>query len=150
MSDELSGPHLSAAFLCEQVLQEKDGVLSFIRVVDRFVRPKPGSPVPSLPIQVMMVIGFKAGGIGTGKCTVKIRMFKPSSAAPAGEMENEVFFEGGQDQGVTIANPFILVPDEEGLYWIEILVFEKVATRVPFRVIFAALPTIQVHPPTGG
>ncbi len=33
MAEELGGPHLVAAFLCEKVLREQDGVFSFIRVV---------------------------------------------------------------------------------------------------------------------
>ena len=64
MSEEQStgsGPHLAAALLCEKVLQEKDGVLSFIRVVDRFgvQEPQPGK-APE-PIQATLVVTFKAG-----------------------------------------------------------------------------------------
>ena len=56
--------------------------------------------------------------------------------------------EGGQDQGVVIANPLFLIADEEGLYWIDVLFEDSLITRVPLRVIFAALQTMQLpHPP---
>ncbi len=32
---ENSGPYLIAALLCEKVLQEKDGIISVIRMIDR-------------------------------------------------------------------------------------------------------------------
>ena len=61
------------------------------------------------------------------------------------QKENEAFIEGGQEQGVNIVTPFLMLADEEGLYWFEIL-FEGrgVITRIPFRVIFATAQTIQL------
>jgi hypothetical protein len=32
---DAGGPYLNAALLCEKVLQERDGVLSIIRIIDR-------------------------------------------------------------------------------------------------------------------
>ena len=43
---ESSGPYLAAAVLCEKVLQEKDGVLSAIRLVDRFIITASGTQPP--------------------------------------------------------------------------------------------------------
>jgi hypothetical protein len=153
MSDEFSGPHLQAAVLCERILQEKDDVLTIIRVVDRFVRPTPGPDVPPQAqlIQVMLVVSIKPGGIGTGKYKVQLRMYKPNAQTHSGQIENDVFFPGGQDQGVNIVNPMLFVADEEGLYWIDVLFEGRVLTRVPFRVLFATVPAIQqIRPPIGG
>src|ERR1039458_906350 len=149
MSDDLSGPHVSAAFLCDRVLQEANGVLSFIRVIDRFTRPKPGPQLPPQPIQVMMVISLKSGGVSTGNYKLKIRVFKPNAQSPVVEMENDAFFEGGQERGVTIMTPFLILPDEEGLFWIDVLFENNRITRMPFRVIFATAPSVQgpVQPP---
>ena len=36
------GPYLSAALLCEKVLEEKDGVKSAIRIIDRVTRTVTG------------------------------------------------------------------------------------------------------------
>jgi hypothetical protein len=147
MPDEHSGggPHLQAAFLCEKVLQEKDNVLTFVRVVDRFVRPKPNPQMPQiqiLPTQVMLVVVFKAGDIGTGKYKVEMQIFKPNTSTPFGKIESEIFFEGGHDQGVNLVSPLVLATDEEGLYWIDVLFEERLITRIPFRVMLAAGPAI--------
>jgi hypothetical protein len=144
------GPHLSAAFLCEKILQEKtDGAPSFIRVVDRFTRPNPtpGLPPQSRLIQVMMVVAFKAGGVSTGKYKIKLRIRKPNEAQ-IGEIEKEAFFEGGKGQGVTIAHLLNFIPDEEGLYWIDVLFEDRLVTRIPFRVIFAAVQMIKMQGPS--
>lgn len=99
----------------------------------------------------MVVAAFKAGGIGTGKFRIKFRIYKPNSETPMGEMENEAFFEGGKDQGVTVANPLVFIPDEEGLYWVDVLFEDRLITRIPLRVIFAAVQMIplpqQPHQP---
>jgi len=38
-----SGPYVQVAAFCERVLEEKDGVLTAVRIIDRFtqVRPAP-------------------------------------------------------------------------------------------------------------
>ena len=148
--DELSGPYLSATFLCDRVLQEGNGVLSFIRIVDRFVRPRPTEQIPPQPIQVNLAIIFKGGGLPPGNYLVKIRVFKPSTSSPAVEMGNDVFFDGGQDRGMNIVIPFMLLAEEDGLYWIEILFAERLFTRIPFRVILAAAQAIPVRPSPAG
>jgi hypothetical protein len=155
MSDDLSGgPHLLAAFLCEKVLREPDGVFSFIRVVDRFIRPKP-SAIPAgaqvLPIQVMLVASFKSGGIPAGNYKIKIRAHRPDPAAPLlMEMDHELFVEGGPDHGLAVINPVVMNLDEEGLYWIDVLFEDQMATRIPFRVIFASTPGMQKPPKSPG
>jgi hypothetical protein len=149
MPDELSGPYISAALLCEKVLQEQDGVISVIRVVDRFIRPKPTAQIAPQPIQVMLVLSFKAGGIGTGNFRIKIRLFKPETHVPIAEMENSAFFEGGPDLGANIVTPILMLADEEGLHWIEVLFEDRLVTRVPLRVIFATVPTLQSKTPPG-
>ena len=38
------GPYLNAAFLCEKILEEKSGVLSAIRIIDRVTYTYKASP----------------------------------------------------------------------------------------------------------
>ncbi len=139
-----------AALLCERVLQEVDTVLSFIRIVDRFLRPRPSAQIPSQPpIQVTLVTAFKGGGVPTGTYKIKVRVFKPEATTPFIEVENDAFFQGPPDMGVTIGTPLLLAGDEEGLYWIDVFFMDQLATRVPFRVIFVTVPSIQMPPQTG-
>ena len=59
------GPYLSAAFLCEKVLEEKDGVKSAIRIIDRVTRTAvgPNPPMEMEPFQynIVLLLKFKSG-----------------------------------------------------------------------------------------
>jgi hypothetical protein len=147
MSDGLSGPHLSAAFLCERILQERDGVPSFIRVVDRFLVPVIGKLPPGIQqmqppvLQVILVISLKAGSLGAGKYNIRIKLNKPDGS----EMQDNthsVFFNGSDDNGVLLGSPTLIVAPDEGLYWFDVYFEDALMTRIPMRVIHqqVALP----------
>jgi len=136
----VDGPHISAAFLCEKVLVERDSVASFIRVVDRFTVPvfsnvPAGLKLPDPTIQVTLVISLKAGSVGAGTHPVKIGMYKPDGSV-AFESTASAFLSGSEDNGVLMAIPIIVSKPEEGLHWIDVSFEEILLTRVPLRVIF--------------
>jgi hypothetical protein len=62
---EFPEPYLKFGLLCERVLEEKDGVLSFVRVVDRFTVGVKGAKVPAeMPpgeINLTAVMGWWGG-----------------------------------------------------------------------------------------
>jgi hypothetical protein len=142
--EELSGPHLQAAFLCEKVLVERDGIASFIRVTDRFMRPKKGAlpfGTQVMPIQVMLVVIFKAGGLPTGTYKVRIRVNRPDpNAPPLMQIDHEVFSESGPDRGFAVITPLFMNLDDEGLYWIDVSFVDQKVTRIPFRVVLVSPP----------
>jgi hypothetical protein len=145
-----AAPYVMAAFLCERVLQEADSVLSFIRVVDRFIRPRPSAQIPMQPIQVSVVIGMKTGDVPTASYRVRVRAYKEDDDATAlFEFENNVFFQGIADAGVNIVTPLIFVPDSDGLYWVDVTFMDDVITRIPFRVIFADAQLMPTPPRAG-
>src|SRR5579872_2312021 len=97
----ISGPHISVAFMCEKILVERDGVMSFIRVVDRFTVPifehlPPGVQLPKPVIQATLAVGMKAGSIGTGKFKITVKQQKPDGT-PGTTQVQQVFFQGGED-----------------------------------------------------
>ncbi|MBA3571933.1 MAG: hypothetical protein H0W34_08175 [Pyrinomonadaceae bacterium] len=58
MPDESIGPYLSAVFFCEKILDEKDGTLSAIRIVDQLVLvpsevPSPDDKPFTVPINIL-------------------------------------------------------------------------------------------------
>jgi hypothetical protein len=142
----LSGPHLSGAFLCEKILQEKDGVNTFIRVVDRFTVPllpklpegiqlPPGIGAPGNQfIQFNLVVMFKAGSIPGGKYHLALQLNKPDGS-PLPKSVVDVFLQGDNDNGVTAVFPIMLPQPEEGLYWFDVYFEESLLTRVPLRVL---------------
>lgn len=140
--DQISGggPHLAAAFLCERILQEKDNVPSFIRVVDRFTVPVP----PKLPagmqlmappvLQFMLVVSLKAGSLPAGKYALRVKLVKPDGTQMQDNTAH-VFINGGDDNGALVGMPSALVNPEEGLYWFDIYFEDGLLTRIPMRVL---------------
>jgi hypothetical protein len=146
----IDGPHLAAAFLCEKVLQESDGVPSFIRVVERFtvaIPPKlppgvqlpPALQFPPPVLQFHLVVTVKAGGIGGGKYAMKVVLNKPDGTALPPSVF-PVFFNGGDDNGVTMIAPIMMPNPEEGLFWFDVYFEETLMTRIPLRVLHQQMP----------
>ena len=75
------GPHLQMAVFCEKVLQEKDGVLSLIRIIDRINRtaagPEAPEAMPPFDYQLTSVITLKSGN-ARGGVQVEIEPEGPS------------------------------------------------------------------------
>jgi hypothetical protein len=125
------GPYVGTAVFCDRVLQERDGVLSLIRIVDRFTVPvAPGQE--SAPIQVFAAIMLKAGFIrGQYKLTIRHR---PPSGTVAPDLVIPVLFEG-EDRGVGINAQMNLGGLEEGLHWFDLILEGQRLTSMPLRVI---------------
>lgn len=68
------GPYLSAAFLCEKVLTEADGVKSAIRIFDRTTHtiagPAPPTEMQPFDYEFMLFIRFKSGA---ARCSCESR-----------------------------------------------------------------------------
>lgn len=131
------GPYLQVAVLCEKVLQEKDGVLSAIRIVDRIVMTASGvgapQQMPPVPINLTALLVFKSGS-ATGNHQVKIRPVLPSGRFLQ-ELSAPMFLEG-EDRGANLVVNIGIQAIEEGLYWFEILVDDELATKVPLRLVY--------------
>ncbi|MBW1985718.1 MAG: hypothetical protein JRI50_00595 [Deltaproteobacteria bacterium] len=81
MDIENSGPFLAAAFFCDKVLEEKDGTLSAIHIVNRITHtisaPDAPETMPSIIINAFAVLSFKSGK-ARGKYTLKLLPTSPS------------------------------------------------------------------------
>src|SRR5207248_1361178 len=97
------GPFVATAVLCEKVLQEKDGVVSLIRLVDRTSVTATGTDAPDemppIPLSYIAAISFKAG-IARGKYVLTVRPESPSGD-PLPEVTMPVLFEG-DERGVNV------------------------------------------------
>jgi len=115
MTTESSGPYLVAALLCEKVLQEKDGTISVIRMIDRITLTVNtlDSPetIPSTIINLSALISLKSGS-ARGKGIVKLRVETPSGLKLLDQLL-PVLFEG-DDRGVNLIVAFNMVIDQEG------------------------------------
>jgi hypothetical protein len=132
-----TGPFLGTAVLCEKVLQEADGVISIIRVVDRIthsaIGPEVADEMPPFTINLNALVSLKSG-TAKGRFKVKIR-----PEAPSGELlpaiEVPVLFEG-EERGVNLILQIAIQAEHEGLYWFDVFLEEGRLTRIPLRVVY--------------
>lgn len=143
-----AGPYLSAAFFCERVLQERDGVLSFIRVVDRWNIVGPTQTMPPTTIQATLVALFKSG---TLRASAQLTI---TPVSPSGERMQSVvlpvLFEGDDERGGGTILPLGFPVKDPGLYWFEVgLAVQgapaEVMTNIPMRIVY--LQTGSMMPP---
>ena len=75
-------PYLAAAFLCERVLEDKDRVLSAIRIVDTFVVPQQAGTIPAdirPGFSFTVLLSFKRSeGDSSNKHQATVRIHTPS------------------------------------------------------------------------
>jgi hypothetical protein len=132
-----TGPYLAVAALCEKVIEDKQGVLSLIRIVDRIVAnvvaPDVPAAMPPIPVSLTAVVILRSGE-ARGRHSLKIRLEEPSGLQQ-GTTEIPVFFEG-EDRGMNAVIPLQIVAREEGLYWFDVLVNDELLSRIPLRLIY--------------
>ncbi|MBI2217108.1 MAG: hypothetical protein HYU51_07415 [Candidatus Rokubacteria bacterium] len=137
---DLGGPYLQIAAFCENVIEGKDGVLSLIRVIDRFVHTAVGAgapeKMPAVPVNAHLVLSFKSG-FAKGSFPVKIRGVSPDGK-PLPDVSIPMQLEG-DDRGQNIVLQVGLVLEQEGLYWFDVYVGERLMTRMPLRLVYQRL-----------
>jgi hypothetical protein len=139
-----TGPHIQAALLCERVITEGDGVLSFIRVVDRLIStatgPEPPETMPPLMVNnLQMVVALKSDQ-ARGRFALKLVMEAPSGASePIGEADVNL---APGNQGINLVMGVQLGLEFEGIYWIDVILGgprgqpDERLTRVPLEVVY--------------
>ena len=137
----MAGPYVQFAGFCEKTLQEADGVISLIRVLDRITITAEGPEVPAeLPpggaINTTMVVMLKSDD-ARGRHPLKIRMQLPSGAYGP-DQEVDAVFEG-EERGVNLIVNMTLEAIE-GIYWFEVYVNNRKLTKMPLRVIYQRVP----------
>lgn len=145
------GPFLSAALICEKVLEEKDGVKSAVRIIDRVTRtvvgPSPPEEMEPFDYEATLLIRLKSGW-ARGSYPIRVNLVKPSGESPV-PIQHTVYFEGEEDRGVDIVGHMRIKFDQTGIYWFKIYLAETLLTQIPLRVIY--MPQVrQIPGPPGG
>lgn len=133
------GPHVAAGLICERILQEADGVISAIRMIDRvyFAADPEGNLInPAYPITILIAL---KSGAARGNFSFAVEMEKPSGERiPI--LKAPVLLEG-EDRGANLILNHGFVPDQQGLYWFDVFFEENRITRIPLRAVFQPQPT---------
>jgi hypothetical protein len=129
------GPFLTAAALCEQVIEDKTGVLSLIRLIDTIVNAvtSPDAPedMPPVTYSMKMVIMLKSGR-AKGRHELKI-----SPELPSGELKQSITQSvqmEGEERGINQIINMVFTFTIEGLYWFNIYLDDILFTKVPLRI----------------
>src|SRR5271157_6105192 len=133
------GPYSASAFCCEKLLQEQDGVISAIRIVDRWNVTGPTQDMVPTVIQAFLVVLFKSG-IHRGQAQITITPISPSNVRMQPIML-PVLFEGEDERGAGIIIPMGFPVQEHGTYWFEVALTigtsaPQVVTAIPLRVAY--------------
>jgi hypothetical protein len=122
---------------CERVLEDKDGVLSAIRIVDRIIHHArgPDSPeeMPTASVALTILVMLKAGA-ARGRNALRLRPEAPSGLRLP-EVSFPVLFEG-EDRGVNVVLPIQFEVDQEGVYWFDVTLDDALITRMPLRIVY--------------
>lgn len=125
-------PYITAAFMCEKVLQERDGSLSIVRIADRLQYRVEGLPPGVKPaITVNGLVSIKSGMV-TGDHTLTIIAERPSGKRVSA-YELPVTLKG-RDHGTNIILNMNLGIDEDGLWWFDVLFDGELLTRMPLLI----------------
>lgn len=157
------GPLLRGAFLCDHVIEGKDNVNSYVRVVDQVVLsaeghtgpthtgqaaarleqgtevqpPSPEFPdaLPHFSLGTMLVLMF-VGGNARGRQTLQLHMETPDGLkAPLGHPV-DVHFDGRPNALVNMHVRLNLDLKAEGLHWIHVALDNQKMTQVPLGVMY--------------
>lgn len=147
-----TGPFVNMAVFCERALQEIDGSLSVIRVIDQLNVQTMGPDAPDeLPpggtMEATLVLVLKPGE-ARGPQSLQVVLELPDTTRQEGPALS-VSFTGGPNNGATLVMPMAIQMNSAGLYWADILVNGRLVTRVPLQVNYGFLRAPGTPPPVG-
>jgi hypothetical protein len=137
-------PLVNAAFFCEKLLTEGDGVITAVRIVDTIGIPKqPDSMLGQIvAVQLTFFAMLKTGGAKGATFDVAIHVVSPSLDKHLLNKSSITFLEQFE-LGHNIITPPIapLKWEGEGVYWYEISLNSKVISRTPLMVKIGPVET---------
>lgn len=129
-------PFVSAAFVCERVLQEQDGVLTAVRIVDTFTMssPEDGPQMVPIGVELTLLVMLKSGDV-QGSSHVELRLRFPSGKIQ--ELGKHAITLKGGEHGANIIAKLRVPIKEYGLHWFEVYWDSHALTSVPLRLLRA-------------
>ena len=128
----MAGPFIQAALICERVLEEKDGTLSALRIIDKVTSAEP--PTDEKPALLLChALTMMKWGDFNGDVVLTVEIENPS-----GE-RTEVLRTQGPVQahpkgGANVYGPLALAFKRTGTFWAVFLLNQREISRVPLDV----------------
>ena len=135
-------PYITAALLCENVLEEKNGSLTVVRIVDRLEFSTEGLPPELNPMVALKGLVCLKSGPYQGDCNITIKVNRPSGRETE-PMSFPPFKLLGGDQGQNVIINIGLGVDEQGPYWFDVNLNGELLTRIPLMVVRVQKPVLE-------
>ena len=130
------------AGLCEQVIEDKTGALSLIRIIDTIThteaRPDAPTQMPPVTYPMKMVIMLKPGH-ARGRHELKITAELPSGESKT-PLVRSIQMEG-EERGFNNIINMVFTFTMEGLYWFNVYLDDSLLTRIPLRIKYNRIVT---------
>lgn len=133
------------AVLCEKVLNEQDGVISAIRIIDRLTQtatgPEPPEQMPPFMLDTLTMLITVKPDQARGRYGIRIRPEQPGGVQLP-PTEQAITIQPGA-AGLNLIMPLILPIAHEGVYWFDVFLTarppqpDRLLTRVPLEVIYS-------------
>ena len=134
-------PWISTILLCDRILEEKDGTLSAIRIIDQVrgatieIEQRAGAQVlRGVPLDVNLLIIARSGR-AVGSYKLEMRIVHPGGSLTKGSTV-ETAFDEREESGRNLILPVQALLTEEGVYWFETRFLGGSWTRTPLKVVF--------------
>ena len=146
---KVGGPFLAAALFCESIMEDKDKMMSAIRIIDGcefWIGPQapPDFPSASNRIQVTqnVLIIFRTGD-SPGKHQLRLVIQQPDGRrSEVGKQEITLTPES--HGGVNVKTQATMLVYSSGVYWMDVILDGKRYTRMPLNVSIKRLPASKL------
>lgn len=126
-------PDLQACLLCEDVRQEANGSFLLVGVLG-------GIAVPALPVTAQKLLLFTRWCCGVGRFRATYRFLLPDSTSVISTSHGSLELRTAEDH-LTQVTVFANVQfQQEGTYWVEVMLDDALKLRFPFPVRVVAPP----------
>jgi hypothetical protein len=126
-------PFVAAALICERVLQEKDGVLSAIRIVDTFTIARDELPTKGAPrvLGLSVLVILKSGAL-RGQSHLSLTIRDPDGKR--NDLQEWPVLLNGDENAAQLVLNLALGAEKLGLYWVDVVWEGNVLSSIPFRL----------------
>ncbi|MBI2918909.1 MAG: hypothetical protein HYY01_13080 [Chloroflexi bacterium] len=136
------GPYIQVAGFCDQVLEDKTGALSLIRIIDTLThteaRPDAPAEMPPVTYRLKLVLMLKSGR-ARGRHEIKVVPELPSAETQP-PLVMTVHLEG-DERGQNVVADMNFTFTMEGLHWFKVFFDNALLTCMPFKVRYTRLQT---------
>jgi hypothetical protein len=142
------GPYVIAAAFCDEALQEKDGTISLIRVVDKLTAYGTAEQMPPLTASLAFVLMLRAGTATGRSFTASLSLERPGGQAFGGT-EAPVLFADAPNSPANLIVKLQLGIASPGLHWMAVLLDGEPLARTPLMVEYEAATSAPQGPVPG-